>query len=184
MTDIEVKNFLKKVKAHYQEFKIDEPFIVREWIENLCPFDQKDILEKFNEHLENESVSKEVPKIHILTKWLTPTYEKKKKKEPIKGKFPCRWCGSMCSNTYYLSLHEERCLRLRYITRMCKKFSINPESFFGKNLIHITLEELNNGYDNFILRVIEEEKKQKKLSLQEKIGIKTYYNNVIKKEKK
>ena len=76
MTSIEVKDFLKKIKAHYQEFKCDEEFIMREWIENLVPYDKKDVYEKFKEHLENEAVQKEVPKIQVLTKWLIPEQEK------------------------------------------------------------------------------------------------------------
>ncbi len=180
MTNIEVKEFLKKVKAHYQEFKCDEEFIIREWIENLIPYDKNDIYEKFKEHLENESVQKEVPKIHVLTKWLTPIQEKKAKKQPFKGQFICRWCGEKCSNTYILSLHEERCLRLKFVSKICDKLLIDPKPFFG-NLFQITLDELDNQYDAFILKVIEEEKKQHKLNNFEKAGIRDYYNHVLEK---
>ena len=47
MTQVEVKEFLKKIKAHYQEFKMDESYIIKEWIENLLPYDKEDIYEKF-----------------------------------------------------------------------------------------------------------------------------------------
>lgn len=184
MTELEVKDFLQKVKAHYQEFKIDEVWIVKEWIDNLVPFDKEDIYAKWQEHLDNENVAKEIPKIHFLTKWLTPSNEKKKKKVPIKGIFPCKWCGIKCSNTYILALHQERCLRIRYIARICDKLKIDPTPYFGVKWTSRTLDELNKGYNNFILKIIDEEKKQHKLSQYEKLGIRTYYNNVIKKERK
>lgn len=180
MTSVEVKEFLKKIKAHYQEFKCDETFIIQEWIENLLPYEKKDIYEKFKEHLENESVQKEVPKIHVLTKWLVPEKEKKKKNLPIKANLICRWCGETCSNTYILSLHEERCLRIRFIARLCDKLLIDPKPFFG-NLHRATLDELDKKYNAFIIKVIEEEKKQHKLNVHEKAGLRDYYNHVLKK---
>lgn len=184
MTEIEVRDFLKKIKAHYQEFKIDEAFIIKEWIESLIPYDKEDIYEKFKEHLENESVQKEVPKIQVLTKWLVPTLEKQKKKNPIKATFYCRWCGEKCSNTYILDLHQERCLRLRFIAKMCNKLEINQKDFFEKDFYYLTLDEIDRVYDKFILKIIEEENKKHVLSLQEKDAIKAYYSNVLIKKKK
>lgn len=181
MTTVEVKEFLQKIKARYQEFKCDEPFIIKEWIEALAPYEKKDVYEKLNEHLENESVQKEVPKIQVLTKWLVPETLKKKKNFPVKAKLICRWCGTDCGDTYILSLHEEKCLRQRFVAKLCDKLLIDPQPYFGK-LFQTTLEELNENYDKFILRVIEEEKKQHKLNAFEKEGIRTYYKQVLKKE--
>ena len=182
MTEIEVRKFLEKIKAHYQEFKNDETFISREWLEGLCPYDKEDVYAKFQEHIDNEYLADKVPKIHVLTKWLVPTNEKKKKRQPIKGKIFCRWCKEACSNTYYLSLHEERCLRLRYICKMCDLFKINPGEYFGKNFLNVTLAELDENYNRFILRVIEEEKKQHKLKPFQREGIKLYYQNALNKK--
>ena len=182
MTQAEVKEFLKKIKAHYQEFKMDESYIIKEWIENLIPYDKEDIYEKFKEHLENEAVQKEVPKIQVLTKWLVPTNEKKKAKKPFTGAFYCRWCGEKCSNTYILSLHEERCLRLRFIAKMCNKLQINPHEIFNNDFYRLTLIELDEKYDTFILKVIDEENTKHKLSAQEKEAIRAYYYNVLEKK--
>lgn len=180
MTTAETKEFLKKIKAHYQEFKCDEVYIVKEWIESLLPYSKEDVYEKFKDHLNNEYTQKEVPKIQVLIKWLIPEYDKRRKHQPIAGYLPCRWCGKRCNNTEILSIHEEFCLRKRYFTRLFKKLSINAEDFF-KDFSRVSLEELNEQYDKIIIRIIEEEKKQHKLSNFEKEGLKAYYNNVLNK---
>lgn len=182
MTQIEVKEFLQKIKARYQEFKIDEPFIIREWIESLAPYDKADIYEKFEEHLSNESVQKEVPKIQVLTKWLSTSEDKKNKTKHISGTFYCRYCKEKCSSTYILQMHEERCSRQRYISRMADKLAINILDFYPNFFKGISLIELDEKYDSFILKIIEKEKELHCLSAYEKAGIKAYYNNVIKKK--
>ena len=102
----------------------------------------------------------------------------------ILATFYCRWCGEKCSNTYILDLHQERCLRLRFIAKMCNKLEINQKDFFEKDFYYLTLDELDRVYDKFILKIIEEENKKHVLSLQEKDAIKAYYSNVLIKKKK
>lgn len=178
MTSDEIKMFFRKVKVHYPEFRERDHDVMREWTERLTPYSKEDIYAKFEEHLNNEYLNKEVPKVSMLTKWLIPEHDKKRRFLPVRGSFHCRWCGGKCNDTKILAIHEEGCLRKRFVSKMFKKLNINPEEFF-RDFERVSLEELDNQYDKIILRIIDEENKQHKLNLYEKEGIKAYYQNAF-----
>lgn len=73
---------------------------------------------------------------------------------------------------------EEKDMDIRYIKKMCNKFGINPNEYFG-NLDYTTLERINKNYDNFILRVCKEQQNEPKLNEYELIGLRDYYRNVL-----
>ena len=65
---------------------------------------------------------------------------------------------------------------------MCNKLQINPCEIFNNDFYRLTLIELDEKYDTFILKVIDEENIKHKLSAQEKEAIRAYYYNVLKKK--
>ena len=49
MTKIELTNFMSRIKAHYQDFSLDE-FKVMEWYEQLKDYDVVDLNLKFDNY--------------------------------------------------------------------------------------------------------------------------------------
>ena len=76
MTKAETISFIKKIKAYYPVFKLEEEG-VDEWASRLKPYSKDDILRKFEEHLKGE-YALEPPKLHFLTKFLKTEEEKER----------------------------------------------------------------------------------------------------------
>jgi hypothetical protein len=74
---------------------------------------------------------------------------------------------------------EERCLMLKYISKMTDLFDIDQVPIFGKGAYECSLEELDKGYDRFIVEVIKQEKIQRKLKPLELQGLKAYYEHCL-----
>lgn len=135
MTREDTKNFLRRIKQHYQEFSVDD-YKVSEWYNELKDYSVEDINNKFEEHLRNEQYGNSIPKIWFLTKYLT--------KEVDKGKnnaneihINCMICGKELILSEYEE-HYHKCSSIDYIIRQYKKFK-------GQEISRKDLEELSDN---------------------------------------
>lgn len=172
MNDNQVYEILKIIKSNYQTFRIEED-VVSEWFRRLKDYDYKEVRYKLEDYL---SYGEEYPRINQLINGLKKIDEKGQK---LEGIFICKKCGRHYDDIIDMDRCYERDMDIEYIWKMSEKFNINANEYFRPSLSKATLEEINRGYNNFILRIIEEEKKEPKLTESEKKGIKGYYNNVI-----
>ena len=58
----ETKNFMIRIKQHYQEFVMDN-IKLNEWYSELKDYDYFEVNNKFEEHLRNEQYGNQIPKI-------------------------------------------------------------------------------------------------------------------------
>lgn len=178
MTVEETVKIMDKVKANYQNFKSDEDYIIAEWTQRLSQYDYKEVDDELDIYIERGN--KEYPKVGQLVRDLQ-TIKKKETINHVDGKFYCRWCNTEWNNYEYLKLCEERCLRLNFIAKMIDLFQIDQMQIFGKPIFKCKLRELNEGYDKLIIEVLKQEEEKHLLKPLELQGIKSYYDNCIKK---
>lgn len=118
MTKVEVLKFLNKIKVYYPTFSLED-YVKEEWIEKLKPYDNNDVLEKFEKHLEGEYSSSEPPKLHYITKFLK-THEAKEK-----AKDDCLIRCNLCGQEMYLSIydgeHYEKCCLIKSLIPLLRK---------------------------------------------------------------
>lgn len=109
MTKQETITFIKKIKAYYPIFKLEEDAI-DEWANRLKPYDYEDVLLKLEEHLSGEK-SEEPPKLHFITRYL----KTKEEKEKYKGDYliRCNLCGREMYLTEYNSTHYDKCVLIK-----------------------------------------------------------------------
>lgn len=115
MTKQETISFIKKIKAYYPIFKLEEDGI-DEWANKLKSYELEDVVKKFEEHLNGEK-SEEPPKLHFLTRYLLT----KEEKEKYKGDYIVR-CN-LCGRELYLAeydKHYEKCLLIKALIPILK----------------------------------------------------------------
>lgn len=117
MTKQEVTDFIKKIKAYYPYFSIEDKESMDEWALKLKPYDKEDILQKFEEHLSGEK-SNEPPKLHFLTKYLRTTEEKAR--VVVDPLVRCNLCGREMNLSIY-DRHYDKCLCITTLMRFLKK---------------------------------------------------------------
>ena len=86
---------------------------------------------------------------------------------------------------YYISKSDidyERNMRIRYIKKMCNKFSLNINDYFN-NIDSMSLRNINERYNTFIWSLVELQSKKHILTGYELIGLRDYYKNVLLKNK-
>ena len=176
MNLMETKKIMDKVKANYQNFKDDEEYIVAEWTQRLSQYNYFEVDKQLDIYILEGN--KEIPRIGQLVRNLHTIKQNEDLKE-IKGKFYCRWCKTEWNNIEHMHLCEERCLRLNFIAKMIDLFNIDQLKFFPKPIYKCKLQELNAGYDNFIIEVLKQDKQKELLKPLEKQGIMSYYEHCI-----
>ena len=127
MTKQEVINFLKKIKANYQSFSMED-YVINEWYDRLKPYDIDDVYLKLDQHLKGERCS-EIPKIHYITKFLKEPSEKSKSLDN------CFVDCNLCHRTMTLKQYDDhygKCLSIRYLMR---------------KIGNVSYEELEDLYD-------------------------------------
>lgn len=113
MTRTEVVDFMKVIKAYYQNF-IVEDYVIDEWYKQLSKYEKDDVYEKFEEHLKGDYQT-QPPKLHYLTKFLkTPEEKEKAKKVPYL--VACNLCGKFMSLDEYTE-HYDKCLAEEVVYR-------------------------------------------------------------------
>lgn len=117
MTKAEVSSFVKKIKAYYNYFNIEDEEIFNEWVNKLRPYETEDVEKKLEEHLVGEKAD-EVPKLHFITRYL----KTKEEKERYKGEYLVR-CN-LCGREMYYSEYERhygKCLDIEYLVSIAKQ---------------------------------------------------------------
>lgn len=145
MTREDTKNFLRRIKQHYQEFSVDD-YKITEWHNELKDYSVDDINKKFEEHLRNEEYGNNIPKIWFLTKYLT--------KEKDKGKnnaneilTNCTICGKELVLSEY-GEHYHKCSSIDYIIRQYKK--IKGQEISRKDLEELSDRKFEEVYEKII----------------------------------
>lgn len=119
MTTNEVQDFMQRIKAHYQEFIIDE-FKFNEWYSELKEYQAEDINRKFEEHLKSETYGNYVPKINFLTKNLKKIGETGYDKNAIFVR--CNTCNQVMSLSNYDN-HIDKCKDIDYMMFLMEKYT-------------------------------------------------------------
>lgn len=156
MTELEVLHFMKKIKAYYPTFSIEE-YIKDEWYDRLKKYSVDDVYRKFDEHLIGE-YKKEPPKLHFITRYLKAPNEKK---EIGEYKVRCERCGDILLYINY-DLHISRHNSVEYIKSNEKFLNLNMDSNL---MMECDQEKFDEMYDAFIEKLYDkiqnsEEKKR------------------------
>lgn len=113
MTKSEVVDFMKVIKAYYQNFLVED-YVVDEWYKQLSKYEKDDVYEKFEEHLKGDYQT-QPPKLHYLTKYLKTPEEKEKSKQ-VPYLVACNLCGNFMSLDEY-NEHYDKCLTEEIVYR-------------------------------------------------------------------
>ena len=147
MTIDETSDFLHRIKSHYQEFSIDQ-FKIDEWYKELQYYDSEDVNEKLEEHLKSEIYGSQIPKVYILTKYLTQSKNKGKINQYT---IICNNCGQAVADQTY-DKHYKRCSATSAIIRDLKKyFNLNVKQEELENLSDSRFELAYQKYLNKML---------------------------------
>lgn len=148
MTREEVKQFMRRIKHHYQEFTVDE-FRINEWNKALAKYDFDDVNNKLDEHLTNEEYGNQIPKVYFLTKFLR-TIEQKEKAKSMVSSTRCFLCGEEMMTDKF-DKHYERCSSVNYFIKKYKE--IYDKVLERDKLMSMSDEAFNNNYEK-LLKVI------------------------------
>lgn len=148
MTIMEAKDFMKRVKSHYQDFIIDD-FKIKEWYSELKKYDYEDVNKKFEEHLRSENYGESIPKLYFLTKYLTKTEDKGKVKNYV---VYCQLCEKQIDLRDY-DKHYSRCSAINYIENYMEKF-FNKKVKNKDELFLMSDEKFNSMYDKFLNKIV------------------------------
>lgn len=166
MTLTETRNFMERIKLHYQEFMIDN-VKVEEWHRELKDYNIHEINDKFEEHLRNEQYGHQIPKIGFLTKYLIKEKEKTLNNAST-IKISCSQCGEKMLLTEF-DEHMEKCNSIEYLNEQSLRL-------FGKEIDKdayrkLSQESFNNIYDKFLNKILEVSKdKEEKERINQILG--------------
>lgn len=160
MTKEETLSLLHKIKAHYQEFALED-YVINEWYDKLEPYEYQDLLKKFDYHLNSEFRNKYPRLNYMVAGLLTP--EEKLKVNVIRVK--CSICGKTVnyldhdkhlgrhSSVYYIKSREhyldKHFNEEQMMTADDKKFDKFYNDFLAK-----LYERIENGSEKERLRNI------------------------------
>ena len=139
MTKEDTKNFLRRIKQHYQEFSVDD-YKINEWYNELKDYNVNDINNKFEEHLRSEQYGNDIPKIWFLTKYL--------KKEKEKGNKRIRLICDCCNKTFDLEEYEKhysKCTSTKFLLKQIDKYKLKTEANYDV-LMELSDEQFNSYY--------------------------------------
>lgn len=155
MTKQETKDFIKKMKVYYPYFKLEQEAF-EEWALRLKPYDNEDVLKKFEEHLQGDKAD-EPPKLHFIIRYL----KTKEEKEKYKGDYliRCILCGREMYLSEFDNVHYGKCLLIHALIPILKEK--------GEDVNYEILDE----YDyNTLDRIWDKYNPPKKKDLKEVIG--------------
>ena len=158
MTLKETKEFMERIKQHYQEFIIDNPKI-EEWHRELKDYNIHEVNDKFEEHLRNEQYGSQIPKIGFLTKYLIKENEKPSY-NTSSIRVRCNVCGKGMALTEY-DKHIQRCNSVEYLNQQSLRFydkEIDKEKY--RNMDDETFNKTYDKVLNKILEVSEDEQEK------------------------
>lgn len=166
MTKEEIKKFVKKISVYYPYFKLEKESF-EEWAERLKPYDNDDVVRKFEEHL-NGGKADEPPKLHFITKYLITT----KDKEKYKGDYliRCNLCGREMYLSDYDKKHYDKCLLIKSLLPILESR--------GEDVSYEILDE----YDYATLDKIWDKYSPSLITSMKEVGINGRVNNLFDKD--
>ena len=159
MTKQELKDFMQRIKSHYQEFIIDD-YKMNEWYKELKDYDYFDVNTKLEEHLKSQDYGSYIPKVHFLTKYLTKSNDKSKIKI---HKVQCPNCHAEVLIDDFDN-HYDRCSSVDYAIAKTKQYlnkTLNRESLM--NMPQIEFVEKYEKLLKYILQNTKDEKERKRI---------------------
>lgn len=148
MTKKETIDFMNRIKAHYQDFIIDD-FKVNEWFRELQHYDREDLDIKFDEHLSSEMYGQFIPKLFFMTKYLIKTADKGK---IIHRTVICTQCKNAV-NDWEFDKHFKKCSGSCTIARdMNKYFNTNLDP---QDLMEYSDTDFERMYKKYLNKMIE-----------------------------
>lgn len=141
MNKVELKGFMQKIKANYQEFSIEE-YVINEWYRKLKDFDIEDVEKKLEQHLNGE-YRKMIPRLSFIASGLKTPAQKIASQEII---IRCHVCGEKI-NLKQLDRHLSRHNSVAYIK--------SREHYLGQDndaddLMNLTEVYFQKFYKNFL----------------------------------
>lgn len=133
MKKSEVNSLVKKIKAYYPDFYLQDGSI-DVWYEKLEPYDAMDLDNKLSQHLQSDYKDK-APYLHYLTKYLKTQQEKQQSKIEDRD-VACNLCGDWMPLSKYDN-HYDKCLSIRTLQRWLRNK--------GKEVGYKELDELDNN---------------------------------------
>lgn len=146
MNKLETLHFMKKIKAYYQNFSIEE-YIVDEWADKLKKYNIDDVYRKLDQHLQGE-YRNEIPKLHFITKYLKSDEEKKSINDIY---FKCGKCKKVIPFVNHDS-HIARHNSINYIQSRCHLLNCKCDC---EKLLTMEQSDFDNYYDNFIEQLVD-----------------------------
>lgn len=152
MTKVELTNFMSRIKAHYQDFSLDE-FKVMEWYEQLKDYDVVDLNLKFDNYVKSE-FGDTIPRINYLINGLIKIQNKGVVKKYI---IECPMCHYPVSLDNF-DRHYSRCSSVTYL---CLKAEKIYKSKLNKSALYtMSDKEFNNTYMKFLNKTIDKHSMQ------------------------
>lgn len=177
MNEDQVKHLISAIKNLYPKFS-DKDGTIKEWVKRLIEYDNDDVMAAFENWV--DAGYEEPPQFTDLTYGLIKVNNKTQLGQ---GLYKCCDCGKNHKSIDELEKCHERDLRIRYIRKMCKKFNLKEETYFYENLNHLSLEDINSRYDNFMNELFKLQKEQGVLIGGHLEGLRVVYANIYKKIK-
>jgi hypothetical protein len=174
MIEEQTKKLLKRIKANYPSFRNDNEDVIKEWHTRLKNYLYEDIDYSLDRYLEADN--QEAPRVNSITYGIKTI---KEQNQEIVGIFYCSSCHKGFQSLIEANECYERDRTIAYITKMCKLFGINADDYFKPQLKTCSTNEIDKHYNEFIIRIIEEQKKNPKLKNIELMGLREYYKHVI-----
>jgi len=168
MTKEQIYYIIKRIKANYSTFRDTDKDVIQEWCNRLSKYNYEEVLKQLENYIE---YAKEPPLINDLTENLKKIDDKKE----TNGYIICSRCGKKYKDIEEADKCYERDITLNQINKYCNIFNLEKKRYFKND----SYEELNNNYDNFLLEVIEQQKKNPLLVGKDLQGLRIYYKNVL-----
>ena len=149
MTKEEASEVLRRIKANYQEFSIQENYIKDEWYRALQNYDLEDVFQKLDEHLRDEIYGREIPKVNFLVKGLIKSKDKGKVRDYL---IYCNNCGQVVGDKEY-DKHYKKCSAADVIVRDLKKyFNLTVKR---KELMELSDTKFEQAYQKYLNKMLD-----------------------------
>lgn len=153
MTYEQFKEIILMIDAYYpSQFKLAD-YQMKFWQDKLKDYDVEDIKLRFKQHISGEYANTP-PKLAYLMKGLNTIEQKQKNGQWY---IECPYCHKKFRFPQENKEQDKcfgRCMSIDYVTRMCKKFAINPKDFFKTNAKLMPDGEFQKCYVNFVKEVL------------------------------
>ena len=143
----ELINFMSRIKAHYQDFDVND-FKIDEWFEQLKEYDIEDLNNKLDSHVKGE-YGDIPPRINYLVSGLIKSVNKGATPSYI---VECPMCHCDVS-IQRLDNHYARCSAINYLSNKCEKFyhaKINKQALYVMDD-----DKFEKVYINFLNKTID-----------------------------